>query len=150
MQRPYSLFARAALLLVVPVLLSGCAGRDTTDISPQEQHPLQDLDSTVPEETALEDAESNRAIAEEVDALARSGVWGAGGSKDPGDGQSAAEEEKPLYNFPVEMNNQVRTYIRLCQGRFQPDRPLFGKRGRSLAVYGTHRTDVQPEDQQMG
>ncbi len=121
MQRPFSLFARVALLLVVPVLLSGCAGRDTTDISSQEQYPLQDLDSTVPEETALEDAESNRAIAEEVDALARSGVWGAGRSKDPGDGQSTAEEEKPLYNFPVEMNNQVRTYIRLFQGSQRRD-----------------------------
>ncbi|MCK9175533.1 MAG: LysM peptidoglycan-binding domain-containing protein [Desulforhopalus sp.] len=120
MQKCHLLQLTCATILVLPLMLSGCASLDkdsTADRAcPVTSHYVSSnaVDSSTEEEDPLEDAESTHDIAEEVEALSQSGNW------ESPDVQLASkmgqgEVKEKIYDFPVELNNQVRTYIHIFQ-----------------------------------
>jgi membrane-bound lytic murein transglycosylase D len=120
MQKCRLLQLTCATVLTFPLMLGGCASFNSESIA-DNAHPgtrhyasFSTTDSSTAEEVQLEDAESTHDIAEEVEALSQSGNW------ESPDTQLArqmetADVKEALYDFPVELNNQVRTYIHLFQ-----------------------------------
>ncbi|MBM9519986.1 LysM peptidoglycan-binding domain-containing protein [Desulforhopalus vacuolatus] len=120
MQKCHLLQLICATVLAFPLMLSGCASLKNNATADNVRKvtchttSLSAVPSSTGKEDSLEDAESTHDIAEEVEALSQSGNWG------PPEGQptrkmETGEAQEMLYDFPVELNNQVRTYIHLFQ-----------------------------------
>ncbi len=106
------------LLACLILLLSGCTAKEqllclvefgTTE--QREDISLLDSESTPapPPELLPQPVEAETCIAQELDALERTGSWGS--HIEP------SEEEIQKYDFPVVVNKQVEMYLQLFQGR---------------------------------
>jgi len=106
------------LLASLILLLSGCATKENllclVEFGTAEQREdisLLDSESTPtpPAELLPEPVEAETCIAQELDALKRTGSWGT--NTEP------PVEEIQKYDFPVVVNKQVEMYLQLFQGR---------------------------------
>ncbi len=116
MAKRYLFTQQKVLLILSFFLLSGCS---YTDNFARIQFPLPQNDPPVLQETvqedpdlALEPAEDEICLTQELEALKQAGTW-----EHPTSSDWEIAQEDPLYTFPLVHNKQVETYLKLFQGK---------------------------------
>lgn len=139
---------RFCLLLALLFTLSSCANKSSlleiVGLEEKEDNPAEEIQlleseisSLPPVELLPQPVETEKCIAEELDALEKTGSWAEQGSQVP-----PAEEQK--YDFPVVINKQVEMYLDL----FQHKQRTYFKRW--LARSGKYKPMIHRELEKVG
>ncbi|MGW8193397.1 MAG: LysM peptidoglycan-binding domain-containing protein [Desulforhopalus sp.] len=129
-------------LVILTIILSGCAGENHFGLLPDFSHQDNDQISSHSEEETdrdLEATESQMCLKEELSALSQTGIW-----KQDSSPVSLPIPSNASYDFPVVMNKQVAMYLDLFQNK---QRKQFS---RWLSKSGMYRQMIEAELEKAG
>jgi peptidoglycan lytic transglycosylase D len=127
------------------LLLSSCGSKNTTTLYPLPQGDIASPVSSLSRdpELLLVQAEPEQCLTEELEALRRSGTW-----QPKSDPVFHKDGKKAVYDFPIVLNKQVKTYLDIFQNRQKKSFRLWLERsGKYIPMFQKELRDAGlPED----